>query len=153
MDYPLAGALALITTASGVAGYCFARITADRTAATLGKALARLRVKLMAREEEIVRTRKNLQQYSWDLDLVREQRDDLFEAARARTLRLKEAGRRGALATNAKKAAQHKDAAGATIAALGVTPMRPREEVVADVAENRRRKLETGAGVAATAGG
>lgn len=153
MDYPLAGALALITTASGVAGYCFARITTDRTAATLGMELARLRVKLMSRGEEIAMLRKNLQQYSWDLDLVSEQRNDLFEAAKARTLRLKEAGRKGALATNARKAAAHKDAAGATIAALGVTPMRPREAVVAGVAENRRRKLQSGAGVAAATGG
>jgi hypothetical protein len=147
MDWQYIGALGLIAGSSGVAGYCLARTIHDRTAVTLARELGRLRLKMMGKDEDIARLRRIIASGNREVETLQRERDELLAEARARRARLSEAGRKGAILVNARKAAQHKDAAQTTIAALAVTPMRPREQVVAGVAESRRRKLQSGAAV------
>lgn len=74
------------------------------------------------------------------------------QADRARS-KLSEAGRAGALKSNAARAERRKDSAGTTIKALAHADLRPRDVVVAGVADARKAKKISGGAVASTTGG
>lgn len=88
-----------------------------------------------------------------DLVTIGAERDALqAQADRART-KLSEAGRAGALKSNAARAERRKDSAGTTIKALAHADLRPRDVVVAGVADARKAKKISGGAVASTTGG
>lgn len=67
--------------------------------------------------------------------------------------KLSEAGRAGAIKSNAARAERRKDSAGTTIKALAHADLRPRDVVVAGVADARKAKKISGGAVASTTGG
>lgn len=88
-----------------------------------------------------------------DVITIGAERDALqAQADRART-KLSEAGRAGALKSNAARAERRKASAGTTIKALAHADLRPRDVVVAGVADARKAKKISGGAVASTTGG
>jgi len=81
------------------------------------------------------------------------ERDALQAQADRSRAKLSEAGRAGALKSNAARAERRKVASANTVRALAHADMRPRDAVVAGVADARKAKKISGGAVASTTGG
>jgi hypothetical protein len=81
------------------------------------------------------------------------ERDALLAQAERTHAKLSEAGRAGAIKSNAARAERRKVASVATVRALAHADLRPRDAVVAGVAQARQAKKVSGGAVASKTGG
>lgn len=133
---------AAIPACTGVLGYAIAAMKAEG----LRKRNDALHVRL-SQAGRIARNAVN------DAVTTGAERDALQAQAERTRAKLSEAGRAGAIKSNAARAERRKVASAATVRALAHSDLRPRDAVVAGVAEARQAKRISGGAVASKAGG
>ncbi len=131
-----------IPVCTGVVGYAIAAMKTEG----LRKRNDALR-SLLEAQKRVTRNALN------DAVTIGAERDALQAQAERTRAKLSEAGRAGALKSNAARAERRKVASAATVRALAHSDLRPRDAVVAGVAEARQAKRISGGAVASKAGG